>query len=133
MHDNDYLDDLINKAKPKKEYGRMGRQAVETLNENDVKHSDTINPFNKRVSSRDGVSPTLTTRPEGFKTAILPVSQDLRIRKLTPKETWRLMGFSDGDFHKAEEVNSATQLYKQAGNSIVVDVLEGIFKQLLGE
>ena len=115
----------------KKEFGRMGRQAVETLNENDVKHSDTINPFNKRVSSKDGVSPTLTTRPEGFKTAILPVSQDLRIRKLTPKECWRLMGFSDDDFHKAEEVNSNSQLYKQAGNSIVVDVLEGIFKQLL--
>ena len=133
IHDNDYLDDIINKAKPKKEYGRMGRQAVETLNENDVKHSDTINPFNKQVSSRNGVSPTLTTRPEGFKTAILPVSQDLRIRKLTPKACWRLMGFSDDDFHRAEEVNSATQLYKQAGNSIVVDVLEGIFKQLLEE
>ena len=115
----------------KGEFGRMGRQAVETLNENDVKHGDTINPFNKRVSSKDGISPTLTTRPEGFKTAVLPVSQDLRIRKLTPKECWRLMGFSDDDFHKAEEVNSNTQLYKQAGNSIVVDVLEGIFKQLL--
>ena len=117
----------------KKEYGRMGRQAVETLNENNVKYSDTINPFNKRVSSKDGISPTLTTRPEGFKTAILPVSQELRIRKLTPLETWRLMGFSDDDFHKAEEVNSNSQLYKQAGNSIVVDVLEGIFKQLLEE
>ena len=115
----------------KEEYGRMGRQAVETLNENNVKHSDTINPFNKRVSSKDGVSPTLTTRPEGFKTAILPVSHDLRIRKLTPKECWRLMGFSDDDFRKAEKVNSNSQLYKQAGNSIVVDVLEGIFKQLL--
>ena len=56
---------------------------------------------------------------------------NLRIRKLTPKECWRLMGFSDDDFHKAEEVNSNSQLYKQAGNSIVVDVLEGIFKQLL--
>ena len=152
----------------KGEFGRMGRQAVETLNENDVKHSDTINPFNKRVSSKDGISPTLTTRPEGFKTAVLPVVEtlgtlaahnsdkfgvgymddvsktlkankhdisvlysNLRIRKLTPKECWRLMGFSDDDFHKAEKVNSNSQLYKQAGNSIVVDVLEGIFKQLL--
>ena len=53
-----------------------------------------------------------------------------KIRKLTPIETWRLMGFSDEDFHKAEEVNSNTQLYKQAGNSIVVPVLEGIFEQL---
>ena len=114
----------------KEEFGRMGRQAVETLNENDVKHSDTINPFNKRVSSDDGVSPTLTTRPEGFKTAVLPVTKDLRIRKLTPKECWRLMGISDDDFEKAQEVNSNTQLYKQAGNAIVVDVLEAIFTNM---
>lgn len=57
--------------------------------------------------------------------------QDFRIRKLTPKECWRLMGFSDEDFAKAEKVNSNTQLYKQAGNSIVVDVLMAIFKELL--
>lgn len=56
----------------------------------------------------------------------------IRIRKLTPKECWRLMGFTDEDFDKAQEVNSNTQLYKQAGNSIVVPVLEGIFRQLIG-
>lgn len=56
-----------------------------------------------------------------------------RIRKLTPKECWRLMGFDDSDFEKAEKVNSNTQLYKQAGNSIVVNVLEGILKNLLEE
>ena len=54
-----------------------------------------------------------------------------RIRKLTPKECWRIMGFDDEDFRKAEQVNSNTQLYKQAGNSIVVNVLEGILKNLL--
>lgn len=54
-----------------------------------------------------------------------------RIRKLTPKECWRLMGFSDSDFEKAQKVNSNTQLYKQAGNSIVVDVLEAILRNLL--
>lgn len=53
-----------------------------------------------------------------------------KIRKLTPKECFRLMGFDDADFHKAESVNSNTQLYKQAGNSIVVDVLEYILKQI---
>ena len=53
-----------------------------------------------------------------------------RIRKLTPKECWRLMGFDDADFEKAEKVNSNTQLYKQAGNSIVVNVLEGILCKL---
>ncbi len=55
----------------------------------------------------------------------------LAIRKLTPRECWRLMGFDDEDFNKAEQVNSNTQLYKQAGNSIVVNVLEGILYNLL--
>lgn len=55
----------------------------------------------------------------------------VRVRKLTPKECWRLMGFSDEDFEKAQSVPmSNTQLYKQAGNSICVPVLEKIFKQL---
>ncbi len=54
-----------------------------------------------------------------------------RIRKLTPRECWRLMGFSDEDFDKAAEVNSNTQLYSQAGNSIVVNVLEAIFSQMM--
>lgn len=56
--------------------------------------------------------------------------KQLAIRKLTPKECWRLMGFDDSDFEKAEQVNSNTQLYKQAGNSIVVNCLEGIFYEL---
>lgn len=58
-------------------------------------------------------------------------TQPLRIRKLTPKECFRLMGFSDEDFSKAEQVpTSNAQLYKQAGNSIVVNVLEEILKEL---
>lgn len=56
---------------------------------------------------------------------------NLRIRKLTPKECWRLMGFDDSDFEKAEKVNSNTQLYKQAGNSIVVNVLEKVLGNLI--
>ena len=62
------------------------------------------------------------------------VVDDLKIRKLTPKECWRLMGFSDKDFEKAQNLpTSNTQLYKQAGNSIVIDVLEKIFKNLFME
>ena len=61
------------------------------------------------------------------------VKHNLRIRKLTPKECWRLMGFDDEDFEKAAKVNSNSQLYKQAGNSIVVNVLENIFKELFKE
>lgn len=56
---------------------------------------------------------------------------NLQIRKLTPKECWRLMGFDDEDFEKASQINSDTQLYKQAGNSIVVNVLIAIFKELI--
>lgn len=58
-------------------------------------------------------------------------SLEYRIRKLTPKECWRLMGFSDKDFEKAKNAGiSNTQLYKQAGNSIVTNVLYYIFKEL---
>ena len=57
--------------------------------------------------------------------------QNFRIRKLTPREYWRLMGFDDDDFNKAHNVCSNTQLYKQAGNSIVVTVLERVFENLL--
>ena len=50
-------------------------------------------------------------------------------RRLTPKETWRLMGVNDEDIDKASQLVSNTSLYKQSGNSIVVPVLEAIFKQ----
>ena len=74
----------------------------------------------------DGSSPKKNNR-------IIESGSDFRIRKLTPKECFRLMGFDDEAFHKAEAVNSNSQLYKQAGNSIVVDVLEAIFRQMLDE
>lgn len=92
---------------------------------------DSINfeqPNSKTRRGRVGkqVAQTLTTSTQ--QGAVL---EDLRIRKLTPKECWRLMGFEDSDFEKAEAVNSNTQLYKQAGNSIVVSVIEAIFQQFL--
>lgn len=77
------------------------------------------------VREYESYSPTLRATRSGLK-----VEHNLRIRKLTPLECWRLMGFDDEDFYKAEKVNSNTQLYKQAGNSIVVNVLEEIFKKL---
>ena len=54
-----------------------------------------------------------------------------KIRKLTPKECFRLMDFDDADFEKAEKVNSNSQLYKQAGNSIVVAVVYYILHELV--
>jgi DNA (cytosine-5)-methyltransferase 1 len=63
---------------------------------------------------------------------IIEQGRTVRIRKLTPKECWRLMGFDDEDFDKAQSAGlSDTQLYKQAGNSIVVDVLCAIFRQMV--
>lgn len=58
------------------------------------------------------------------------IIQQYRIRKLTEKECWRLMGFLDEDFEKARSVNCKTQLYKQAGNSIAKNCLIAIFSQL---
>ena len=79
-----------------------------------------------RIVDENGLAPTVKEN-HGTVTATI---QNYRIRKLTPKECWKLMGFDDEDFEKAEKVNSNTQLYKQAGNSIVVDVLENIFIEL---
>lgn len=78
----------------------------------------------------NGTSNTITTVQKDNYAVELP---ELRVRKLTPKECWRLMGCSDEDFNKAAAVNSNTQLYKQAGNAIVVNVLEALFKSLFSE
>lgn len=59
------------------------------------------------------------------------VNRDFRIRKLTPKECWRLQGFPDWAFERAEKVNSNSQLYKQAGNSVTVNVIEAIARRLV--
>ena len=75
-----------------------------------------------------GIAPTVTS--SGFERNNFLADGGGRVRKLTPLECWRLMGFEDSDFEKAAGVNSNSQLYKQAGNAIVVDVLEAIFKQM---
>lgn len=82
-----------------------------------------------RVYSPDGIAPTQLVKSGGGRET--KITDNLSIRKLTPLECWRLMGFDDEDFYKAEKVCSNTQLYKQAGNSIVVDVLEYLFKEIM--
>lgn len=91
---------------------------------------DSVNfehPNSKTRRGRVGkqVSQTLTTSPQQG-----VVMDDLRLRYYTPKECFRLMGFDDKDFEKAQAVNSDRQLYKQAGNSIVVPVVQYITKAL---
>lgn len=103
------------------------------------------NPNQGRVYDTSGLSPGITDVSKGGGREPMIVenitscsfhennflSAQYRIRKLTPLECWRLMGFSDRDFRKAAAVNSNSQLYKQAGNSIVKNVLTAIFAQLI--
>jgi DNA (cytosine-5)-methyltransferase 1 len=104
------------------EYGKAIRKDYEAGRISESRHNMT-----ELVPRDDGIANTLTTV---CKDNYLYNPATLRIRKLTPKECWRLMGFDDVDFEKAEVVNSNSQLYKQAGNSIVVNVLEAIFNKL---
>ena len=87
---------------------------------------DDTQGFDGTRCYKNGISPTLRASRQGLKT----MAPDLRIRKLTPKECFRLMGFDDADYEKAAQVNSNTQLYKQAGNSIGVPVVQHIMKAL---
>ena len=81
------------------------------------------------VIGENGLCSTLQAGTHGY--ANNCIQTQYRIRKLTPRECWRLMDFSDDDFDKAAEVNSNTQLYKQAGNSIVKNVLVAILGQMI--
>lgn len=76
----------------------------------------------------DNVALSVTTRLNPYYE--IETNHNYRIRNLTPKECFRLMGFDDEDFEKAQSTNSNIQLYKQAGNSIVVDVLEYLLTEL---
>lgn len=89
----------------------------------------------------DGICPCVNSAA-GMGGGQTPIAMrpGFRVRKLTPKECWRLMGFDDEDFEKARDAmndniyngndRSSSQLYKQAGNSIVVDVLQHIMENL---
>lgn len=86
------------------------------------------NPQCGRVYSPDGLAPCLNTMQGGQREPKIFI--DGRVRKLTPRECWRLQGFPDWAFDKAQEVNSNSQLYKQAGNSVTVNVIAAIAKEL---
>lgn len=82
----------------------------------------------RRVYHPGGLCPTLTTMTGGHRQPKFLVEN--RVRKATPRECWRLMGFSDEQFDLVAGKLSNAQLYKLAGNAIVVPVLEGIFTNL---
>lgn len=79
-----------------------------------------------RVQEKGTVSPTITAQNQ----ELYRIENQYRIRKLTPLECFRLMGVDDTDSKKMLEVNSNSQCYKQAGNSIVVDVMAAMFERL---
>lgn len=85
------------------------------------------NPQAGRVYATDGLAPTLNTMQGGGREPKVMLNKPYRIRKLTPLECWRLQGFDDEQFYKAKNVGvSNSQLYKQAGNSVTVPVIEAI-------
>lgn len=114
---------LTTKENGMREISYMNCKQIATLNNSKYESS-------ARVYCPSGLCPTLTTNGGGHHEVKI-MEDKSNVRKLTPLEYWRLMGFDDSDFNKAQAVNSDTQLYKQAGNSIVVNVLEAVLRNLL--
>lgn len=153
-----YEGDSVNFEQPnsKTRRGRVGKQMAQTLNTTCNLQGVVVGEPNVlyqrrteygkqvrkayesgEVTEKWGNMKEFAPRTDGIANTLSTVDKDnylhdgnLRIRRLTPKECFRLMGFDDADFEKAASVNSNSQLYKQAGNSIVVPVLEHIFHAL---
>lgn len=122
--------DSVNTSFPnsKTRRGRVGKQVAQTLQAGDVNQGvvidDTQNFDGVRMYRK--IAPTLRSGRSGLKTI-----DNLRIRKLTEKECWRLQGFSDEQFYKAKNSGvSNSQLYKQAGNAVTVNVVDAIVGEL---
>lgn len=108
---------------------RFFKQALDTAKSNKCEVGDTIDAFNERIN-KSGISPTVTTRPEGFKTAILPIDQQYRVRKLTERECGKLMGVKQEDCKKIARNLSKSAQYHCYGDSIVVTVLMALFGEM---
>lgn len=121
--DQKYVDNISNK------HNFVKKKTQEMLNEKG-KLPQMFNPYNKSEITNNTPTLTTTCNSTTSSSSVLIKAEDYAIRRLTPKECFRLMGFSDDDFKAAESKVSNSQLYKQAGNSIVVDVLYYIFVEL---
>jgi len=133
--------DSVNVSYPtsKTRRGRVGKQVAQTLQAGEVNQGVVINPlkdktdygwhFEQAVYDSQGI--TRTVKANGGSGNIPKTIEGLRIRKLTPLECWRLQGFTDEQFYKAKNSGvSNSQLYKQAGNSVTVKVVDAIVKCL---
>lgn len=153
-----YEGDSVNLKQPnsKTRRGRVGKGCAQTLTTscnqavvepNELSHSEWKQQIYKRFieDSNSEVSGVLTNQSQsfGYRPPMKGYSKTLKanandagvvesfhVRKLTPKECYRLMGFTDEQFDRSQAFSSDSQLYKQAGNSIVVDVLYYIFGKL---
>lgn len=130
-----YEGDSVNFGQPnsKTRRGRVGKQVANTLetslNQGVIVPVLTPDRLVKRQNGRrfkTNGEPMFTLNTQDRH----GVTDWLRIRKLTPLECWRLQGFTDEQFRKAEQVNSNSQLYKQAGNSVSVPVVYEVAKRL---
>lgn len=110
--------------------GRVGKQMANTLLTGEEQGVVVYDLYNQ--SQKDIVGTLTESGHQGnTKAGTFAVADGIRIRKLTPRECWRLQGFPDWAFEKAQAVNSNSQLYKQAGNSVTVNVIEAIARRLV--
>lgn len=138
--------DSVNTSFPnsKTRRGRVGKQVAQTLQAGEVNQGvvidDTQNneilgvghhPFSKKLEFNGfkTICPTLVATD--YKAPKTVLTGNLRIRKLTEKECWRLQGFTDKQFYEAKNSGvSKSQLYKQAGNAVTVNVVDAIVGEL---
>ena len=125
--------DSVNVTYPdsKTRRGRVGKQVAQTLQAGEVNQGVVIDDTQGYDGTGEykGVSPTIRSSRSGLKTI-----DNLRIRKLTPLECWRLQSFTDEQFYKAKDSGvSNSQLYKQAGNAVTVNVVDYIVKNIIKE
>lgn len=125
--------DSINFSHPnsKTRRGRVGKNIANTLLTSDeqgvVLPQIIQKPHGFNKGGVHNIAPTLTK--SSYQENNFLKTEGVSIRKLTPRECWRLQGFPDWAFDKAQEVNSNSQLYKQAGNSVTINVIEEIAKR----
>jgi DNA (cytosine-5)-methyltransferase 1 len=130
-----YEGDGVYLNRPHQKRGVVQDQMIQTLKTtvgNDV-GVVVYDDYNSSIRADQDTIGTLTTNcgNDASRNGYKLIENGLRIRKLSPKECFRLMGIDDEDFHKAQKVNSNAQLYKQAGNGLIVDVFAAILKTMV--
>lgn len=127
--------DSVNLAHPnsKTRRGRVGKGVANTLltgEEQGVVVSGIYTGTSEKFKRPHLKNTSRTLKANNHDAGIVLEGDEIRIRKLTPRECWRLQGFPDWAFDKAQEINSNSQLYKQAGNSVTVNVIKAIAERL---